>query len=202
MNKRQIIQHAKNYMDLLSNGVDPINQKAVDPDSAIAEPRLRKCFAFVSEILEELLATGGYVALPDDSPDAPPPQYEVVRRKDAFRLSQEQRRKVYIAKEPVAPVTFVNHINRVIDSESMEKLSIKHINAWLLKNGYVAQTKQPTVVNKTVMKPMLKAAKIGIEETETTDPKTGEIKYRIMLTPKAQQFLLDNLDRILEEAQA
>ena len=41
--------------------------------------------------------------------------------------------------------------------------------------------------------------KIGIEETETTDPKTGEIKYRIMLTPKAQQFLLDNLDRILEE---
>ena len=49
------------------------------------------------------------------------------------------------------------------------------------------------------MKPMLKAAKIGIEEAETTDPKTGEIKYRIMLTPKAQQFLLDNLDRILEE---
>ncbi len=50
------------------------------------------------------------------------------------------------------------------------------------------------------MKPMLKAAKIGLEEEETVDPKTGEVKSRIMLTPKAQQFLLDNLDRILEEA--
>lgn len=200
MNKRQVIQHAKNYMDLLSNGVDPISREAVDPGSAVAEPRLRKCFAFVSEILEELLATGGYVALPDDSPGAPPPQYEVVRRKDAFRLSQEQRRKVYIAKEPVAPITFVNHINRVIDSDTMEKLSIKHINAWLLKNGYVSQTKQPTVVNKTVMKPMEKAASIGIEEEEITDPGTGEIKSRIMLTTKAQWFLLDNLNRILEEA--
>ena len=200
MNKRQVIQHAKNYMDLLSSGVDPISRKAVDPDSAVAEPRLRKCFAFVSEILAELLATGGYVALPDDGPDASPPQYEIVRKKDAFRLSQEQRRKVYIAKESVAPVRFVNHINRVIDSESMEKLSVKSINAWLLKNGYVTQTKQPAVVNRTVMKPMQKAGEIGIEEQEVTDPNTGELKSRIMLTQKAQWFLLDNLDRIMEEA--
>lgn len=50
------------------------------------------------------------------------------------------------------------------------------------------------------MKPLLKAARIGIEAEETTDPKTGEIKSRIMLTPKAQQFLLDNLDRMLEES--
>ena len=62
-----------------------------------------------------------------------------------------------------------------------------------------AQTKQPAVITKTVMKPMLKAVDIGIEEAETTDPKTGEIKSRIVLTQKAQQFLLDNLDRILEE---
>lgn len=203
MNKRQVIQHAKNYMDLLSKGIDPISKKEVGPVSIVSEPRLQKCFAFVSSILEELLANDGYVALPYDGPDAPPnasaPQYELVRRKDPFRLSQEQRRSVMIAKGPVTPNTFVNHINRVVDSEAMEKLSIKRINAWLLKNEYIAQTKQPTVITKTVMKPMQKAAKIGIEEMETTDPKTGEIKYRIMLTPTAQQFLLDNLDDILEE---
>ena len=203
MNKRQVIQHAKNYMDLLSKGIDPISRKEVGPVSIVSEPRLQKCFAFVSSILEELLANDGYVALPYDGLDAPPdasaPQYELVRKKDPFRLSQEQRRSIMIAKGPVTPNTFVNHINRVVDSEAMEKLSIKRINAWLLKNEYIAQTKQPTVITKTVMKPMQKAAKIGIEEMETTDPKTGEIKSRIMLTPMAQQFLLDNLDDILEE---
>ena len=203
MNKRRVIQHAKGYLDLLSKGIDPISQKEVDPASIVAEPRLQKCFAFVSDLLEELLANDGHVALSYDGADAPPnasaPQYELVRKKDPFRLSQEQRRSVMIAKGPVTPNTFINHINRVIDNSAMERLSIKRVNAWLLKNEYVIQAKQPVVVNRTVMKPMLKAAKIGIEETETTDPKTGEIKYRIMLTPKAQQFLLDNLDRILEE---
>ena len=203
MNKRRVIQHAKGYLDLLSKGIDPISQKEVDPASIVAEPRLQKCFAFVSDLLEELLANDGHVALPYDGADAPPnasaPQYELVRKKDPFRLSQEQRGRVMIAKGPVTPITFVNHINRVIDSEAMEKLSIKSINTWLLKNEYISQTKQPAVITKTVMKPMLKAADIGIEEAETTDPKTGEIKSRIVLTQKAQQFLLDNLDRILEE---
>ena len=203
MNKRRVIQHAKGYLDLLSKGIDPISQKEVDPASIVAEPRLQKCFAFVSDLLEELLSNDGHVALSYDGADAPPnasaPQYELVRKKDPFRLSQAQRGRVMIAKGPVTPITFVNHINRVIDSEAMEKLSIKSINTWLLKNEYISQTKQPAVITKTVMKPMLKAADIGIEETETTDPKTGEIKYRLMLTPKAQQFLLDNLDRILEE---
>ena len=204
MNKRQVIQHAKNYMDLLSRGIDPISQMEVGPVSIVAEPRLQKCFAFVSNILEELLANGGYVALSDEGPDAPDidsvPQYDLVRRKVPFRLSQEQRRDVYITKNPIAPSTFISHINRVIDGEAMEKLSFKRINAWLLKNDYVTETKQPVVINRTVMKPMLKAAKIGFEEEETVDPKTGEVKSRIMLTQKAQQFLLDNLDRILEEA--
>jgi hypothetical protein len=203
MNKRRVIQHAKGYLDLLSKGIDPISQKEVDPASIVAEPRLQKCFAFVSDLLEELLANDGHVALSYDGADTPPnasaPKYELVRKKDPFRLSQAQRGRVMIAKGPVTPITFVNHINRVIDSEAMEKLSIKSINTWLLKNEYISQTKQPAVITKTVMKPMLKAADIGIEEAETTDPKTGEIKSRIVLTQKAQQFLLDNLDRILEE---
>ena len=146
MNKRQVIQHAKDYMDLLSKGIDPISRNDVGEDSVVSEPRLQKCFAFVSGILEELLANEGYVSLPYDGPDAPPnasaPQYELVRKKDPFRLSQQQRRSVMIAKGPVTPNTFVNQINRVIDSTAMEKLSIKSINAWLLKNEYIAVTVQ------------------------------------------------------------
>ena len=70
---------------------------------------------------------------------------------------------------------------------------------WLMKNGYIAWTKQPAVIQRTVIKPMEKAVALGIQEEEQTDPKTGEIKPRIVLTPQAQAFLLDNLDNILEE---
>lgn len=50
------------------------------------------------------------------------------------------------------------------------------------------------------MRPMEKAAGIGIETAEVADPNTGEIKSRLVLNPRAQRFLLDNLDGILEEA--
>lgn len=196
MNKRLVIQHAKGYLDMLSAGIDPISQDRIEADSVAAEPRLQRCFAFVSSILEELLANGGVVALPDE-PGAP--RYELVRKKEAFKLSQEARRRVYIPKEPVTPNMFVSHINRTIDSAAMEKLSVKSINAWLLNNGYVSESRQPAVINRTVMKPLEKAADIGIEEAEVTDPNTGEIKSRLVLTPRAQWFLLDHLDRILEE---
>ena len=197
MNKRKVIQRARDYMDLLAQGIDPISQKAFEPESIVVEPRLQKCFAFVSGILEELLANGGYVSLPDDGSGAP--QFELVRKKVAFRLTPEQRGRVFVARGSVTPISFVNQINRVIDSEAMEKLSVKRINAWLLKNEYVFETKQPSVVNRMVMKPMQKATGIGIMEAEVTDPRTGEIKSRLVLTEQAQRFLLDNLDEILEE---
>ena len=127
MTKRQIIQHAKHYMDMLSKGVDPISKKEVGPESIAMEPRLQKCFAFVSGILEELLANGGYVALPEDGPAALPddsaPRYELVLKKAAFQLSQEQRRRVYIANAPISAYTFVNNINRVVQGNRLRSIA-------------------------------------------------------------------------------
>ena len=76
---------------------------------------------------------------------------------------------------------------------------VRAIALLLITVAATLSAKQPTVITKTVIKPLQKAAGIGIEEAETTDPKTGEVKSRIMLTPTAQRFLLDNLDKILEE---
>lgn len=204
--RRRVIQHAKGYLEQLSKGIDPISGAEVGSDSVAGEPRLQKCFAFVAEILGELLANGGRVDLSGGAaakaeapPPAPPPQYELVRKKEPFRLSAEQKRFVEITREPVTPTVFINHINRAVDTAAMEKLSIRRVNAWLLKNGYIAETRQPTVVTRTVMKPMEKAVEIGIQEQEQTDPRTGEIKPRIVLTSRAQAFLLDNLENILDQ---
>ena len=207
--RRRVIQHAKGYLEQLSKGIDPISGDKVGSDSVAGEPRLQKCFAFVAEILEELLANGGRVDLsggaaakaeapPPERPQAPP-QYELVRKKEPFRLSAEQKRFVEITREPITPTVFINHINRAVDTAAMEKLSIRRVNAWLLKNGYIAETRQPTVVTRTVMKPMEKAVEIGIHEQEQTDPRTGEIKPLIVLTSRAQAFLLENLEHILDQ---
>ena len=124
-----------------------------------------------------------------------------MRKKTPFRLSPEQRREVYVAAAPVTPTVFVHRINQVVDTAAMEKLSVTRVNAWLLENGFVAESKQSAVVQRTVIRPLERAAQVGIGETEVTDPRTGEIKTRLVLSEQGQRFQLDNLEAILAGAE-
>ncbi|MGX8705753.1 MAG: dual OB domain-containing protein [bacterium] len=191
VNRRRVIEHAKGYMDQLAQGIDPINQTSMDSST-----RLKKCFAFVSEILEELLAHDGFVMLNDENGA---PQYELVRKKTPFQLPPDRRRQIYLPAEPVTPSAFVNQINRQIDAAAMEKLSVTQINAWLLKRRYVTGSKRFAMIRRTVLEPTPKGQALGITADKAVDPETGEIKPRVVLTRNAQRFLLDNLDRILSE---
>ena len=91
-------------------------------------------------------------------------------------------------------------MNRVVNPEAMEKLSIRSVNAWLQKNAYIAEGKTQAVVNRTVWKPTRFAEDIGISEMDVPDAKTGEIKRQLMFSSQAQQFLLDHMEEIAAEA--
>lgn len=189
MNKRRVIEHAKGYLEQLARGVDPISGQEIGPVSVAAQPQLQKCFAFVSELLGELLEHDGRVALPGEGGA----RFELVRMKAAFRLDEARRRRVYISPEPVTPGTFVRNVNRIVPVAEMEKLSLKNVNAWLLKNGFVVAEKVPTTMNRTVLRPTAKAEEIGVEEAEEVDPATGEVKRKLVLTDAAQLYLLNRL---------
>lgn len=42
MDKLQVIQRAKSYMDMLAKGIDPISGELVENDSALQQERLQK----------------------------------------------------------------------------------------------------------------------------------------------------------------
>ena len=191
MNKAQIIRHTKNYMDMLAQGVDPIRNEKIEADSVVLQPRMQKCFAFVAELLDELVENHGFVPLTSDDSV----RYEIIEIKSAFSLSEEQVHRISVSAKPITPNAFLNNINRVVDHAQMEKLSIKSINAWLLAQGFITETKEPAMVNRTIRRPTDKS-EIGIQEEEITDAETGEIKRRMVLTLQAQAYLLDHLNEI------
>ena len=53
MTQLETMQHAKQYLDQLSNGTDPITQEPLKRDDPLATERLQKCFAYVSGILSQ-----------------------------------------------------------------------------------------------------------------------------------------------------
>ncbi len=194
MDKLQVIQRAKSYMDMLAKSIDPISGKMVENDSVLQQERLHKCFSFVSEILDEIIKTNGIVTMPATGSSQ---GYAVVKKKAVFSINQQQRSSIRITNNPIIPSAFIKNINSVVDSETMEKLSLTTINKWLLKQGYLTESKVPTVVNKNVKTVTPLSAQIGVIEQTVVDQKTGEAKTQLLFSRQAQEFILDNIESIL-----
>ena len=193
MDKLQVIQRAKSYMDMLAKGIDPISGELVKNDSALQQERLQKCFSFVSEILDEVIKTNGIVSMPATESS----QGYTAVKKAVFSINPQQRSNIRITNNPIIPSAFIKNINSVVDSENMEKLSLTTINKWLLKQGYLAESKVATVVNKNVKTVTPLSAQIGVIEQTVVDQKTGEAKTQLLFSRQAQEFLLDNIESII-----
>ncbi len=192
MDKAHIIAHTKLYMDLLVQGIDPISKQRIAEDSVVLQERMKKCFAFVSEVFGEMLENNGFVALTEQDAQ----RCRVVVDKEAFSLSEEQIHEIAVSTKPISANEFLRRVNKVVDQRSMEKLSAKSVNAWLVSQGYVVESKFPVTINRTARRPSDKAAGIGIREEEIVDPETGETKRQMMLSLQAQAYLLEHLEEI------
>ena len=194
MEKIELVERAKMYLKLLSDGVHPVTGDVIPGDSAFMDEKVKRCFSFISQILDE------YVELSDKVEKLESEKEKttiVVPKKQEFSITQEQCDSIRLSKEPITVLSFMKNINSVIDSSSMEKLTSTRINKWLSKRGLVTTEKVQTMVSKTVYKPSDFAMKIGIVEEEVVDKKSGEVKAQIKLGESAQLFIIENLEEII-----
>ena len=194
MKKIELIERAKMYLKLLGDGVHPVTGDAIPEDSAFMDEKVKRCFSFISQVLDE------YVELTEKVEKLESEKEKttiVVPKKQDFSITQEQCDNIRLSKEPITVLSFMKNINSVIDSDSMEKLTSTRINKWLSKRGLVTTEKVQTMVSKTVYKPSDFAMKIGIVEEEVVDKKSGEVKAQIKLGESAQLFIIENLEEII-----
>ena len=193
MQKVELIERAKMYLKLLVDGVHPVTGDAIPVDSAFMDEKVKRCFLFISQVLDE------YVELTEKVEKLESAQGEtiVISKKKDFSITQEQCDSIRLSKEPITVLSFMKNINSVIDSDTMEKLTSTRINTWLSKRGLVTTEKIQTIVNKTVYKPSDLAVKIGIVEEDIVDKKSGEVKTQIKLGESAQLFIIENLEEII-----
>ena len=194
MEKIELVERAKMYLKLLGDGVHPVTGAEIPGDSAFMDEKVRRCFSFISQVLDEYIELSAKVENLESEKEK---TTIVVPKKQAFYITREQCDGIKLSKEPLTILAFMKNINSVIDSDSMEKLTSTRINKWLSKRGLVTTAKVQTVVSKTVYKPSEFATKIGILEEEVLDKKSGEVKGQIQLGESAQLFIIENLEEII-----
>ena len=194
MERIELVERAKMYLQLLSNGVHPVTGQSVPRDSAFVDPKVKRCFSFITEILDEYVELKAKVEQLEKEKEK---NTIVVAKKQVFTITQEQCNCIKLSKEPISVMALMKNINAVIDTETTEKLSSTRLNKWLVNRGLVASEKVKTVISKTVYKPSDVAVRIGIAEEAFIDKKSGEVKTQIKLEERAQLFIIENLEEIV-----
>lgn len=184
MTELEKLKRAKMYMDKLANGVDPISDKEAPDGDIINNVRLSRCFFFVSDILRQVIDNGG-----------------VGKQKKAekltkipFALSYQQREKYNYSDIPISISEISRRINSLSEDEKMSQLKYGSITGWLTQIGMMElalsstgrQTKFPTSAGR----------ELGIS-TEARTGMNGDYTA-VLYNRHAQQFIIDNLDAILE----
>ena len=180
MTELETMQRAKGYLDKLALGIDPLTGREVPEDSVLNNVRLARCFFYVSDLLERLIANGG--------------QTEKKPKLHPFAMNAAQLARVQVSREPVRITQMVERISTAADNPQMRKLSTTVITNWLLEKGFLQ--KQTGMDGKSRRVPTREGFRIGLS-IQTRQGQYGEYKA-VYYNEEAQQFVLDNLEAMLE----
>lgn len=183
MDRIQSLQKAKFYLEMLSCSFDPTTQEYVD-DPLLQKEEVKNTLKYVSSILDELIANDGEVINVEKPLD--------------FQVSRIDKQAIILSDNPIQLTTLLSRINRQVDTRSMRRLPPSKISKWLVNQGYLVNEKVSVVKEVSQLVASENAEDIGIVTDRKVDRITGEIKPCILLTRQAQEYIVDNLECILQ----
>ena len=181
MTELEILQHAKDYLDKLAKGIDPLTDREVPENDIINNVRVSRCLFYVSDVLRQVIEKGGLKKTPKAA-GIP------------FGLSAEQINRFQLFEQPAYISAITERINSLTEDGNMRRLSHRSITAFLEREGYLVQYIDPQ--GKTKREPTDRGIGLGIS-TEVRTGLHGDYKA-ILYDKNAQQFILDHMAQIAE----
>ena len=179
----KLVAHAKDYLDALGKGIDPLSGALISEGEVIRQERLVKCFHFVSNVLQSILENN----LQHQKPPA-----KNAKDKEPFDLKTIDLSLYPNDEEPIGISRLIGRIND-LRPDNMEKLKRTGILNWLEENRYLQNVE---INGKNSMRPGPRAAEIGIFQAQQTNA-DGRNYTAVLYSSSAQQFILSNLAHIL-----
>ena len=182
MTELEIMQHAKDYLDKLAKGIDPLTGREVPENDIINNVRISRCLNYVSDVLRQLIENGGVIG-------APPKKGELA----PYALPFEARGRYAFGDWPLSASQIAQRLNELVDLEAMQKMKTTSITRFLLQSGLLFEEEGPG--GSKNKRPTEAGWKLGIS-TQQRSGQNGDYTA-VVYDRQAQQFILDNLDAII-----
>lgn len=187
MTELEKMRHAKNYIDMLANGMNPLSGEEVPEDSTLNNVRLSRCFFYVSDILRQVIDNGGEVGRKASSKPTLLP----------FSITDEQASQIEISEAPVGVSIISKRIAEVLP-EDVKPLSAVQISSWLLEQGFLTENIYSGKKNKVATQ---KGISLGISTVEGSNAQGVPYKKNIY-NLNAQRYIIENLNRISSDVES
>lgn len=186
MNDLEVMMRAKQYMESLANGIDPLSGQPVRDDDIVNNVRISRSLFYVAGVLQKVIDNGGEV------------QREKLKKRDRadFALTDEQALALRPEQDKLFISKVVGIINAQIDEYRMKKLQTSTVNNWLMEKGLLTEV----IINgKSHKNPTPEGENMGIT-LHSYMTANGILVKNCVYSPEAQQFIFDNIDAIAEFA--
>lgn len=188
MTEKEKLMLARKYIDYLARGFNPIDESPISNDDIVRNIKISRCLLYVSDVLGEVIEKG--IA------DTKKVYYNKEKKavKEDFYISYEDRERFVFSASPLTVSEIANSLTELVDGEKYNPLKATVINEWLLNNGFLKEELRYGKSHKTVTD---EGKLIGIIEEEKIS-QAGIPYKRITHSIESQQFIIDNLDSIME----
>lgn len=187
MNEKEKMTLAKKYIDYLSRGFNPLDESPVKNDDVVRNERISRCLMYVSEVLGEVIDKG--------MAEERKPHPERRGKKEEFYLSEEARKRFNLSDSPLTASGLAKGLSDLRDEYLYKVLSGASVTEWLAGMGFLDE--KITEEGRTRYFVTKEGAEIGIF-SEKRVSQNNTIYFIILFNKSAQQFVVDNLDAVIE----
>ena len=133
MTELEIMQHAKDYLDKLAKGIDPLTGREVPEGEIINNVRISRCRFYVADVLRQVIENGGVIGAPSKKGELAP-----------YALPFEARSRYAFGEWPLSVSQIAQRLNELVDLSTMQKLKTTSITKFLLQSGLLFEEEGPS----------------------------------------------------------
>ena len=171
---------AISYIKRMAEGNHPVTNRPAEDDSVINNPNVIRCMYFIQEVLEQVKSNNGVIVTKKKKGRLPFP----------FEVLKEYR---YEKDKSISHI--ISQIGELVDNSEVKMISYKPITDWLKSADYLGEKIDMLSGKKTTI-PTAKGEQLGIYMEERISMR-GDSYQVVMYNKRAQEFLVENLEAIL-----
>lgn len=193
MTEKEKMALARKYIDYLARGFNPLDESPVRNDDIVRNERISRCLLYVSDVLGEVIEKGI-----GQQKEFSYKKSEKIK-KEEFYLSEESRKKFIFSERPLTVTEIATGLSSLRDEERYRDLKGVAINEALLQMGFLRE--EPGFNGKISLVPTDEGAALGIIRDKRISQQSF-VYFVNLFTVPAQQFVIDNLDYVIEHNRA